>query len=184
VIWHGFDPIEFPESSYKYNILTLGLNMHRPWYNGYFVREKVRKALDGIAEFNLVKPDEPRFSFVEEGNVYARIKFRNYVDSIRQYSIYFNPTLRSPMPRSRGEAIICGLVSVSMKNHDVDMFIKNEINGFYSDNLEELAGYLKFLVQNPEKTKQIGKESRKLGIDIFNYDSYLSNWNQLINELT
>ena len=44
------------------------------------------------------------------GNAYALAKFRRYVDELRRYSVYFNPTLRSPMPRARGEPMMCGVV--------------------------------------------------------------------------
>jgi len=88
------------------------------------------------------------------------------------------------MPRSRGEAMMCGLVSVSMKNHDVDLFIQNEKNGFYADTPEQLAEYIRFLLKNPKVTKEIGKESRRLAMDIFNHDRYLVRWQKIIETLT
>lgn len=183
VIWHGFDPTEFLPSTYSKGVLTLGQNLH-PWYNGYFIREKVAKLIQDISQLHTVKVEEPRYCTIEDGNFYAINKFKNYVNAIRQYSIYFNPTLRSPMPRSRGEAMMCGLVSVSMKNHDVDLFIQNEKNGFYADTPEQLAEYIRFLLKNPKVTKEIGKESRRLAMDIFNHDRYLVRWQKIIETLT
>ena len=49
---------------------------------------------------------------------------------------YFNPTLHSPMPRSRGEAMLCGLATVNADSHDVNQFIQNGVNGFYAPRLK------------------------------------------------
>lgn len=101
VVWHGFDPTEFPPATYERGILSpLGpLVMSRPHYRGYFL---YRKVFDGFPErfapSTLFVPDP---SPLYEGNQYAIWKYRNYVDEIRRYSVYFNPTLRSPMPRAR-----------------------------------------------------------------------------------
>ena len=66
------------------------------------------------------------------GNAYADARFAHYVAALHGFDIYFNPTLRSPMPRSRGEAMLCGLATVNADSHDVDRFIENGMNGFYA----------------------------------------------------
>jgi len=136
VIWHGFDPTEFPPATYERGILSpLGpAVISRPHYRGYFLH---RKVLDGFPEaFAPSMLHVPDPSPLYEGNHYAIWKYRNYVDEIRRYSVYFNPTVRSPMPRARGEPMMCGLVTVNANNHDVDLFIRNGVNGFYSNDAE------------------------------------------------
>ncbi len=182
VIWHGFDPAEFPPAIYEKGILTPGKTMkERPHYRGYYVFQKTfedfpREYLPG----SLSVP-EPHILYEKNTNPYAYAKFRNYVDNIRQYSIYFNPTLRSPMPRCRGEAMMCGLVPVSANNHDVELFIKNGENGFYSNDPYELREYLLYLLKNPDKCRKIGEASRLLAMDIFNHDRYLHAWEEIIS---
>jgi glycosyltransferase involved in cell wall biosynthesis len=119
----------------------------------------------------------------KNNNFYARAKFDNYVRELGKYSVYLNPTLRSPMPRTRGEAMMCGLVTVSAKNHDVELFIKNGVNGFYSDNPRELREYLLYLCENPEAARKIGEASRQTAMDIFNHDRYLAEWEKTIKEV-
>jgi glycosyltransferase involved in cell wall biosynthesis len=183
-IWQGFDPTEFPPARYRKGILTLGKAMkERPYYRGYAQYKKVCEGLPEGLQPEGLSVAEPDARYSREGNDYARAKFRNYVDTIRQYSIYFNPTLRSPMPRSRGEAMMCGLVTVSTQNHDVEMFIKNGWNGFYSNNIDELREYLLFLLKNPECTREIGERSRRTALDVFNHDRYLDAWQQLLSEV-
>jgi glycosyltransferase involved in cell wall biosynthesis len=115
------------------------------------------------------------------GNTYAIAKFRNYVDAIRRHSIYFNPTQRSPMPRARCEPMMCGVVTVSAHNHDVDKFIQNGFNGFYANDPGELRQILIDLMRNPKAVTEIGAAARKTAIDIFNHDRYLSDWDKLIS---
>jgi glycosyltransferase involved in cell wall biosynthesis len=184
VIWHGFDPTEFPPALYRKGVLTLGKAMkERPHYRGYFLYQKVFEHFPEEFMPHPLSIPEPHPFYAESTNLYAYAKFRNQVDTLREYSIYFNPTHRSPMPRFRGEAMMCGLVTVSANNHDVELFIKNGINGFYSNEPGELKEYLLYLLRNAAKTIQIGTAGRLLAMDIFNHDRYLQTWEETISEI-
>jgi glycosyltransferase involved in cell wall biosynthesis len=184
VIWHGFDPTEFPESRRAKGILTLGRAMkERPHYRGYYFFEGTLKGFPVEHHPSALKVEEPDYPNCRLGNEYARAKFRNYVDAIREYSIYFNPTLRSPMPRSRGEAMMCGLVSVSARNHDVDQYIVNGRNGFHAETPEEARDYLLYLVNHPEACARMGHASRQTALDVFNHDRFMSEWQSIFTAL-
>lgn len=183
VIWHGFDPSEFTSTDYSGGILSLGRSMReRPHYRGYEHFKRVSALLpeEFRPSFHNV-PRPPLYSVGQE--IYPRLKFEVYKQSLRNHSVYFNPTLRSPMPRSRGEAMMSGLVSVSAANHDVQLFIKNGWNGFYSDSSEEMADYLLFLMRNKKACREIGVRSRATAADVFNHDRYLHAWQSLIHEV-
>lgn len=183
VIWHGFDPTEFPPATYEKNILSpLGpLVMSRPHYRGYFLYKRVFEQFPEQYRPSTLYVPEPDILY--HGNAYAVGKFQNYVDAIRQYSIYFNPTQRSPMPRARGEAMLCGLATVSAANHDVDLFIENGKNGFFARDAEELREQLLFLVRNNRAAQSIGAAGRQTACDLFNHDRYLARWEETISEL-
>ena len=184
VIWHGFDPTEFPSALYNKGILTIGKAMkERPHYRGYYVFLKTFENFPEELLPDSLSVPEPHMLYEENTNLYAYAKFRNYVDNIRQYSIYFNPTLRSPMPRCRGEAMVCGLAQVSTNTHDVELFIKNGQNGFYSNDPQELREYLLYLLKNPDKCRKIGMAGRLLAMDIFNHDRYLFEWDEILSEV-
>lgn len=180
VIWHGFDPTEFPPATYERGILSpLGpLVFSRPHYRGYFLYKEV--FADFPPEFAPSTLSVPDPCPLYHGNQFARWKYRNYIDEIRCYSIYFNPTLRSPMPRARGEPMMCGVATVSARNHDVDMFIENGVNGFYSDDPGELRDQLLFLLRNADAARKVGQEGRRTALDVFNIDRYLSDWRAVI----
>lgn len=183
VIWHGFDPAEFPPATYERGILSpLGpLVLSRPHYRGYFLYQQV---FDGHQEE--LRPDAlrvPEPDSSETGNEYAREKFRLYVDQLRRYSVYFNPTIRSPMPRARGEPMMCGVVTVSARNHDVDRFIENGVDGFYADNAGELRSQLRFLMQDPQAVRRIGAAGREKAIKVFHIERYRAHWRRLIADV-
>ncbi|HMO02633.1 MAG TPA: glycosyltransferase [Oligoflexia bacterium] len=184
VIWQGFDPTEYAPATYVRGILSLGDPIHeRPHYRGYKAFKKVKeKLMEENIELNSLDVPEPLFGWPINDNLGATVKYRNYINTIRQYSIYFNPTVRSPMPRSRGEAMMAGLVTVSLKNHDVEMFITNQINGFYSDDPEELGDYLIYLTRNHNQMLKIAERSRALAADIFNHDRFIDRWQKIIAE--
>jgi glycosyltransferase involved in cell wall biosynthesis len=180
-IWHGFDPAEFPPATYERGILSpLGpLVMSRPHYRGYYVYRQVFDGLQDELRPHSLHVAEPHFAHT--GNGYAEAKYRLYVNQIRRYSVYFNPTLRSPMPRARTEPMMCGVVPVSAKNHDVDRYIKNGVNGFYSEDPRELRDQLLFLHKNPAAVRRIGAEARRTACTVFNYDRYLNDWLELVD---
>ncbi len=189
VIWHGLDPAEYPPALYEKSILTVGGAMrHRPHYRGYYL---FRKAVQGIHCDTLsgdmpetdVRVPEPPVAFADR-NDYAYHRFRNYVDLIREYSVFFNPTIRSPMPRCRGEAMLCGLAVVTANNHDANMFIKNGVNGFYGDDADELHEYLQYVTKSPARAEQIGREGRKTAMKVFDINRYLNEWQETIEDLT
>ncbi len=184
-IWHGFSPHEYPVGRHDRGILSMNriALIHRPHYNGLFVHDFVRDLLgDDTPVSHLLVPD-PNSAYQPASQDWAVAKFQNYVAALGEYSIYFNPTIRSPMPRTRGEAMMSGLVSVSLHNYDVDQFIANGVNGFYADTAEELAEYLKYLTRNPWSRQRMGLVSRRTALDLFNLDRYLASWSTLLAQV-
>ncbi len=185
VIWHGFDPAEFPLSTYRRGILTImdAHLLYRPHYNGAKLHGEVMERLGGIAKSDHVKPLIPPGADVRVPNEFGLAKYQSYVDWLRAFSIYFNPTARSPMPRTRAESMLCGLAIVTANNHDADMFIRNGVNGFYGDTPEELASYLKFLLDRPDACRKMGQEGRRTATRVFNHDQFLYQWQEILLSL-
>ena len=92
----------------------------RPHYNGYIIYSEILKNFPQKFRPSFLSVKEPHSAYGTNNNWYANAKFDNYVRALGEYSIYFNPTIRSPMPRTRGEAMMCGLAIVTTKNHDVE----------------------------------------------------------------
>lgn len=185
VIWQGFDPAEFPcrpaPGLRAPRILTLPgeATAERPGYRGADLLAAVAARL--TAPLERLQVAEPNLLLA--GNAYADARFSHYVAALHGYDIYFNPTLRSPMPRSRGEAMLCGLATVNADSHDVDRFIENGMNGFHAASAEELADQIGFLLADPARAWRIGQAGRETAIQRFHIDRYLDDWRRLIREV-
>ncbi len=184
VIWQGFDPDEFPARPFRRGraprILTLPQEAlaERPECRGASLLERVAARVPVPLE----RLDVPEPNLLLGGNAYAKAKFAHYIAALHAFDIYFNPTLHSPMPRSRGEAMLCGLATVNADGHDVDRFIENGVNGFYASTAAELADQLQYLVANPEATRQIGQAARETAKRLFHIERYLSDWRKLVRD--
>lgn len=184
-IWHGFSPHEFPPRMEGEGVYAMGIRAlaNRPHYNGYKVMRQVMEYLSDAIPVSNLSVGDPSVQYTPRTYDWAKVKYENYVRSIGAKGIYLNTTVRSPMPRTRGEAMMAGVPTVSLRNHDVDMFIENGINGFYADSAEELADQVRYLSAHPEVRERIGKASRLTAMNMFNQDRYLSAWTQLIRDV-
>lgn len=184
-IWHGFSPHEYPPGSRERDVLVMMLAAlrNRPHYNGLYIYERTRHLVGGRLDFECFRSSDPLAKYVPASPEWAVAQYQNYTREIGAFSVYFNPTVRSPMPRSRAEAMMAGLVSVSLRNHDVDLFIKNGINGFFADTPDELAEQILWLADHPRQKEKIGIASRVTAMDIFNQDRYLADWTRLLNTI-
>ncbi len=186
VIWHGFAPCEFPPGKHDLEVLAMQYRAltNRPHYNGLSVFEAVKRLVEGEVRIDCLSTPVPKFDRELGMREWARAKYQNYVREIGRHHTYLNTSVRSPMPRSRAEAMLTGAVSVSLRNHDVDLFIKNGINGFVGDTAEELGEQLRWLKNSAAKRADMAKASLATARDIFNQDRYLSQWNSLLARVT
>ncbi len=79
--------------------------------------------------------------------------------------------------------MMAGAITVSMRNHDVDQFVQNGVNGFFAESPKELADQLRFLRDNPAAINKMSAASRLTAMDQFNQDRYLSHWEKVLKEL-
>ena len=171
-ILHGFDPKEWPQTSYKINapvncspIVAKGCTASTVSnYYGCNIYEKVAKKIKINGIFNCSS-------------------FNDYKQKLAQYSIYFNPTRYAPNPRGRAEAMLCGLVPISTKYHNESKYIHHGFSGFLSNDPYELADYIEFLIETPDQTKLMGQRAKKDAIKYFHIDRYLNEWDKLIKEV-
>jgi glycosyltransferase involved in cell wall biosynthesis len=185
-IWHGFSPHEYPLGPRDHGILSMGADayVNRPHYNGQLAFNVISRLLVEIGiQVSTLSVDDPSSAYAPNTNDWAQTKYHNYARQLSQFGIFLNLTLRSPMPRTRGEAMMAGLVPVSMNNHDVDLFIVNGVNGFIGSTEGEINEYLQWLIGNPAKREKIGNEARRTAFDIFSQSRFLADWDSLIHDL-
>lgn len=189
VIWQGFDSNDYPIGSRTKGMVYCANSIrHRPWYRGYYDFKYLSKKFpidylgrDDYKEFRTIQIPEPNAD--PRSNDYAWAKFENYQNTIGDYSIFVNTTLRSPMPRSRGEAMLKGLCAVTMDFHDESMFIENGVNGFVGKSKEELEEHLRWCVKNPYRVKEIGLRGRETMRRVFPHTRYLKEWQETLVDI-
>lgn len=99
-------------------------------------------------------------------------------DDYRQFLgkslIYINPTLDSPMPRSRTEAMLSGCCVLTSKYHGAEDFIEHGVDGFIvPDNPASYAETIHELVNNHyQETVEIGKRGKEKAKKIFSPERY------------
>jgi len=60
--------------------------------------------------------------------------------------------------------------------HEPSEFIENEVDGFYSDNTEQLKRYIKILLENPTMAEQVSCNARKKALKLFSKDKAIKKW--------
>ncbi|MBK8738241.1 MAG: glycosyltransferase [Betaproteobacteria bacterium] len=178
VIWHGIDPNEFPYQAPKRpEVLITCSDMHaRPWYQGYFFAREVARGLP----VRLIGRD-PERKFAPVTLPAGPDRFSQYVKAIGEYLIFMNPTLLSPMPRSRIEAAMTGACIVTTNHHDEDMWIKQGVNGYYTNDASEMREMITDLLEHPDKAMQIGRTGSNDFASLFHVNRYLDDWKELLH---
>ena len=93
--------------------------------------------------------------------------------------IYVLPSLEEPCPTSLLEPLACGKPLIGTNVGGIVTMIKNGWNGFLVEpaNEKQLAEKIKYLIDHPEKWEEMGRNSRKLAEDEFDWrkiaDRYL-----------
>lgn len=111
--------------------------------------------------------------------------FDDYRNFIGRSLVYFNPTLESPMPRSRTEAMLSGACVVTLPNHGAEEFIKQGENGFHvPNNPEVIVDLLTLLVMDNYSTAyEIGQRGKATARQLFTTERFQSEWSELLKQV-
>lgn len=173
VIWHGLTPSEWYDLPKEPRVVTMigpaGLDHY---YDRAF--------LSAIKDYLL-----------EEGITHCHItvdwsadNWEDYRQFIGRSLIYIHPSLNSPMPRSRTEAMLSGCCVLSTPHQDADKFIKHGENGFIINrNPKEVLDLVKSLISNYDKTLKIGQEGKKTALELFTHDRFSEDWMKVVESV-
>lgn len=108
--------------------------------------------------------------------------YRNYLGSSL---IYVNPTLDSPMPRARTEAMLSGCCVLTSRYHGADEFIDHGKDGFIvPDNPLSYAEAINQLINhNYQEAIAIGQRGKQKAQKLFNVERYLDDLYFLVTEV-
>lgn len=116
---------------------------------------------------------------------YKAHDWADYRDFLGRSLIYVNPTLDSPMPRARTEAMLSGCCVLTSRYHGAEDFIEHGKDGFIvPDNPQSYAETIYQLITFHYKDAiKIGQAGKEKAIKLFNNDRYHADLYQIIKEV-
>jgi hypothetical protein len=170
-IHHGMSPEEWPQSNYgRQNIIVTQpfSKIHSVYRNNDAI--VAFEALTGI-----------KVDWV--GRDYKFDTFEKYRAFLSKSSVYFNPSFASPNPRARTEAMLCGLVPVTTNAHGESEYIENGVNGYVSNDLDELFQHLVRLKNNHDECIRLGMAARRTAQQRFNTQRFVGQWRDVLEKI-
>lgn len=130
---------------------------------------------------------EPLFKTKVLGKTPGLSKAANSIEELvlayQTSSVYLNTTLVSTLPTVIIEAMACGLPIVSTKTCLIpETLVEHGINGFVSNDANELRNYCQLLLNDKEKAKKMGEMSRKKAEEGFSVGRFANKWDEIFRE--
>jgi len=172
VIHHGIDSQQFkPNKTAKKedHILSVVNDwINRDWCCGFGLWQNVIKGLP-----HKVVGDTPGLS---EPAKTTDTLVKEYQNS----RIFLNTSSISPVPTALLEAMSCGCAVVSTATCMIPEIIKNEENGFISNDPDKLKHYLVDLLNDEDLAKEMGRKARETILEHFSLESFTKRWNRVL----
>lgn len=103
------------------------------------------------------------------------------VSEYQNARVYLNTSLVSPIPTALLEAMACGCCPISTATCMVPEIIENGVNGFCSNNLEELIEKCQLVLNDVELAEYLGNNAKQTIEDMFSKDRFIKNWNHVFH---
>ena len=81
------------------------------------------------------------------------------------------------------EAMSCGCAVVSTATCMIPEVIKDGVNGYISNDEQELKQKTQHLLDNPELRKSMGEKARETIQTMFSEQLFVQNWNETFDQL-
>lgn len=98
---------------------------------------------------------------------------------LASYRFFLNTSQLSPCPLSLLEAMAVGLPVVSTAKQEIPNIITHGVNGFLSNEPEELVKYCNMLIADPVLARTMGSAARQTILDRFSISSFVQSWNKV-----
>jgi len=135
----------------------------------------------GNIEELLVKDDGKRVSlFGHNPDHNSTVISRSAIpDTLGEYDVFINTSLRSPIPASLLEAAAIGMPLVSPKTCAIPDFFEEGKSIRYYEDYDECLEIVDELLANKDERKRLGEAAREVVLENFNREKYINQWNNI-----
>ena len=171
---HGFDPDEF---------CNLGLERNNKMLGAGSLYERRGKLL-GYSDWRWVADRlKGSCSLIGHGNTDPECigshALAELVKIYNEHSVFLNTTIHSAMPRTRAEAMMCGMPIVSTSNYGIDRYLKDGKNCIIADNKTDMLKSVKRILESPDLQMDLSEKSRATAKRFFHIKDYLAKWEEV-----
>jgi len=103
------------------------------------------------------------------------------VSEYQKAQIFLNTSTVSPVPTSLLEAMSCGCAVVSTATCMIPSIIEHGVNGFISNDENELRSWIQTLFNNEDLRSKVGHAARETVIEKFSQETFITNWNKVFD---
>lgn len=139
--------------------------VNRDWCCGFKIWERVTKDLPVVPVGDTPGLSLPAKSVPHLVNMYCDSR------------IFINTSTVSPVPTALLEAMSCGCAVVSTDNCMIPEFIEHGVNGFMTNNEDEMRKYLLLLMSDEDLANKMGNAARKTVVEKCSKERFLREWN-------
>jgi len=134
--------------------------------------------LTGFGLWKAITSDLPTNPWGKSNGISTQPKdVRSLIQLYRKASVFLNTSEWKSCPIALLEAMSVGCPVVTTATTIIPEIIENGVNGYISNDEEELRSYLKELLENPIRGKELGSNGRQAIIDKFNISTVADMWN-------
>jgi hypothetical protein len=117
-----------------------------------------------------------------EGLSKSASSLNELVEEYNKCQVYFN-TSTTPIPMSLLEAMACGCAVVTVDASMMPEIIENGVNGFITNDKDQLKKYLVQLLNDNDLRETIGNNARKTILEKFSEQAFLNKWNSVFDNI-
>lgn len=171
VITHGIDTSLFCLADIEKDddILSVVNDwINRDWCCGFSIWQKVIEGLPHKVVGDTPGLSQPAASTEELVAAYQNSK------------IFLNTSTISPVPTALMEAMSCGCAVVSTDTCMIPEVIEHGVNGFITNDENEMKQHLVDLLNDDAMCEEIGINARKTIVENYSMDRFVSNWDKAL----
>lgn len=156
-----------------------------------YLKEKNPEMLSHI-HFTMTGPGEKGYcdylkKLINSYSLEDNVSMESYRDDISEYlgsfNLYINSSITENLPLSVLEAMSSGMPVLCTMNEGTAQLVSDGENGFLCETPEEMAEKMVWLLQNPDKFREMSAQSRKIVESTFSAKQYVSKFSDLFDSV-